>query len=214
MTELYLGAWHVTESHVVEPLEKEGLPDFQIRIPSEEYRLFLECKRLRAISPKRIRKVITKANSQIKNAVKAIGSPAYGVVVLDVTTPLTVQTQTDEAPEELKKVRGAVQSAIDGHMNRSVGSAIVVWDDYAVFGKPPKRTMVGFRRRYHRLVHSNPALTVPEHLRLFDGYTITYTLHWTLRGRTESSPWMKWVALGPLIDTGEWLDHDRKDAAS
>jgi hypothetical protein len=192
MVELYVGAWHLTENHSVAYLEKEGVPDFRIDIRDADFPVLIDCKRLRQRSAKRARKDVTKANTQIKNARTNV-DPAYGILVLDASAGDFTKAQGDQLPDGLGPIIKAVQSSLSGQENRSVGAVVLVWDDYMVRGIPPDKTWVGFRRRYERVFHKNPLTPVPKDLRMFDGWTVEFTLHWTPRGQTDTLDRMKWI---------------------
>ena len=180
MVELYVGAWHKTKNHTIEPIEKEGYPDLKIEIPSIGIPVFIECKHLWTSSKNRLQEVIKKANKQIKKAAKEIKILSYGAVILDVSIPVVAgQVENDNLSDKLQEMIDVVQSALSGGKNRSVGAAIVVWDDYMIMGNPPSNTLVAFRRRYKCVLHKDVA--IPEKLPLFEGYTSEYWLHWVPR---------------------------------
>ena len=130
MIELYVGAWYKTKSHFVEPMERKGCPDLKIEIPDIDNPVFIECKHLRTLSKNRLQTVIKKANKQVKNAIKATGIPSYGVVILDVSTPIIVQqVENDNLPPTLQEIIETVRSILSGEKNRSIGAAVIVWDD-------------------------------------------------------------------------------------
>ena len=183
MVELYIGAWHKTkENHSIEPMEKKGCPDLKIEIPGIDIPIFIECKHLWTSSKNRLQEVIKKANKQIKKAIKEVKTPSYGVVVLDVSIPIAAgQVANDNLSDRLQELIDVVQSTLSGEKNRSVGVAIVIWDDYMIMGDPPNSTLIAFRRRYKRIFHKNANLAVAEELPLFEGYTTTYWLHWAPR---------------------------------
>jgi len=180
MVELYVAAWHKTNNHAIEPIEKEGYPDLKIEIPAIDIPVFIECKHLWTDSKNRLQKVIKKANKQLKKAAKEIKIPSYGVVILDVSIPVAAgQVENDNLPDKLQRIVDVVQSALSGKKNQFVGAAIIVWDDYMQLGKPPDRTLIAYRRRYKRVTHRSPNLPIPEDLPLFEGYTTIYGLHWS-----------------------------------
>jgi len=182
MVELYVGAWHITENHAVTPIEKDGLPDLRVGISGIPTPVFIECKHMRVPSQKRIAHVVTKANKQIKNAIPNLSAAVFGILILDISTAVGIkQVQNDDVPKEVQRIMTLVQSALNGPKNRSIGAAIVTWDDYMVMGTPPERTMFGFRRRYKLIQHPNARTPITSSLRLFNGYTVTYHLHWTPR---------------------------------
>jgi len=178
MVELAFDAWHKSRNHTVIPWEKEGLPDLKLQIPGVDVPILVECKRLRSSLKNRLSKVISKANSQIK----AAQEPCYGVVVLDVSTPVGVtEVENDELPNQLQDICSIVQSALSGKKNRLVRMAILVWDDSMILGEPPDKTQVAFRRRHLRIQHRMSGKDISETVPLFEGFTSLYTLHWTQR---------------------------------
>lgn len=186
IVELYVGAWHKTKNHTIDPIEKEGYPDLRIEIPNINIPVFIECKHIWTVSKNNLQDAIKKANRQIKKGYKKvaeeIGVSSYGAVILDVSAPLAAgQVENDNLSDKLQRIVDIVQSALSGEKNRSVGAAIIVWDDYMLMGNPPDSTLVAVRRRYKRISHKNPNLPVPENLPLFEGYTTTYWLHWAPR---------------------------------
>ena len=178
MVELAFAAWHKSRKHTVIPWEREGLPDLKLQIPGVDVPILVECKRLRSGSKNRLTKVISKANSQIK----AAQEPCYGVVVLDVSIPVGVaEVENDELPNQLQDICSTVQSALSGKKNRSVGMAILVWDDSMILGEPPDKTQVAFRRRHLRIRHRMSRKDILETVPLFEGFTTLYTLYWKQR---------------------------------
>lgn len=175
MVELAFGAWHKSRGHCVTPMEIPNFPDLEVRIPGFPLPFFVECKKIRSVSINRVMKEILAANTQIK----AIGTPCYGIAVLDVTTPVSAgRVQNDSLPSYLNEIIKAVQSALRGSKNRSIGAAILVWDDYMIYGSPPKTTMVAFRRRFHVIYHDQATQRMPVGAALFEGFTVTYRVFW------------------------------------
>ena len=192
MVELYIGAWHHLEKHDVEYREKTGFPDFKIGMPGVDFPTLIECKRARVISKNRMAKKIAKANEQIKNEKSTIGS-VYGVIVLDVTASQIAEAPDDELPAKLNPIIGLVQSCLKGQKNRSVGAAVVAWDEYKTTGTPPENTWFGFRRRSVRVLHKNALTPVPTDLRLFDAWKVEFKMHYTPREQLETSDRMKLI---------------------
>ena len=182
MVELYIGAWHKTKNHFVNPIEKEGYPDLKIEIPGVNAPIFVECKHLWTGSENHLRKVIKKANNQIKKTAEETKIPSYGAVILDVSIPVAVgQVENDNLSDELQEIIDGAQLALSGRKNRSVGAATVIWDDCMIMGKPPADTLVAWRRRCKRISHEKSALNIPEKVPLFEGYTTTFRLDWMSR---------------------------------
>ncbi|MGB9022901.1 MAG: hypothetical protein WCC94_05640, partial [Candidatus Bathyarchaeia archaeon] len=164
--ELYIGAWHQGKGHIVEYREIEKRPDIRIEIPRAHFPVFIECKRLRALSAKRVRRHIKDANNKIANELAKAG-PGYGILVLDVTAHDIAEAQDDEGialPAKLGPIVSIVQSRLAGPKNRSIGAAILIWDEYKVQHALPIKSWYGLRRRSTRVVHNNPILAVPHDL--------------------------------------------------
>jgi hypothetical protein len=180
MVELYTGAWHKTKNHIVQPMEIKGYPDIKVEIPGTTNLLYVECKHMYTASHARLRKVIKKANNQIKNAISD-SNVTYGVVVIDVSKTVTdAQQEVGAVPKLIQDFVCIAQSALGGHKNKSVGAAILVWDDFIILGTPPKRTQVAFRRNHARI--DNQYNTIPINIPLFEGYTAVYGVQWKARG--------------------------------
>jgi hypothetical protein len=178
MVELAFGAWHKSRGHSVEPIEIRSFPDLKIVIPKYELPFFIECKKLRSASLNRLGKEIQKANAQVKT----VGTDCYGIAVLDVTDPVTAgRVEDDTLPASLNEIIKSVQSALHGNKNHTIGAAVLLWDDYMVYGQPPQTTMVAFRRRFHVIYHDEATQPIPTIAPLFEGFTVAYKLSWSPR---------------------------------
>jgi hypothetical protein len=192
MVELYIGAWHQLEKHNVEYREQSGFPDFNIGITGIGMPTLVECKRARVMTKKRMLKRIAKANDQITHEQLTIGS-AYGVVILDVTANQIAEAPDDELPPKLDPIIGLVRSCLKGTKNRSVGLAVITWDEYKTAGTPPNQVWFGFRRRSVRVLHKNPLVPVPQNLPVFDAWKVEYKLNFTPRGQPSAEDEMKLI---------------------
>jgi hypothetical protein len=178
MVELSLAAWHKREGHRITPFEKEGWPDLAVDVEGFEYPIFLECKRVEAFSKQRLAKHIQKANSQLKK----VGTPSYGVVLLDWTAAIGSEIAPihDETPHIIVQLLALIRHAISGAKNRSVSRVIVVWDDAGVLGEPPARSAIFLRRNSAFIDHEPVAgiTLIPPELPLFRGTTIELMVQW------------------------------------
>jgi len=178
MVQLAFAAWHKGERHNVTPNEKEGFPDLEIAVPSFTLPFLFECKRVRSGTKNKIRKAISKANSQIK----VPGKDAYGVVIIDVSDVVgIVLVENDEFPTIIKQIISFVKSGLGRDFNQSIGAVALLWDDYIMYGGPPEKTFIAFRRRFVIVRHSVPRQVIPPEAPLFNGYTVEYSLHWEAR---------------------------------
>lgn len=175
MVELSFAAWHMSKKHTVFPWEKDNLPDIKIQLSNNDIPVVAECKNIRSASKNRINKVISKANSQIK----AVSESNYGMVVLDISIPISVTEVTnDDLPEQIIEIITMVQSALSGSKNRSIKAAVLVWNDYMILGTPPEMTQIAFRRRNFKIRHKHLKYDYVEDTEIFDGYTVMYNLFW------------------------------------
>ncbi len=198
MLELCIGAWHISKGNKVSPLEIEGYPDIKVEFSNTKIPAYIECKRVETKTLRRISDVIRKANNQIKR----VDEDAYGFVVLDLSTPVSAgKVDNDTLPHTLSERLLVIKSALSGKKNRSIGAAIVVWDDFMELGKPPEKTLIAFRRRMLRIDHSKPRRIVPRKMKIYEGNTVELFINWTPRffsGYLSSSSIGKWDSSYPL----------------
>lgn len=171
MTELFIGAHHQINNHNVTPLEVEGYPDLFVELKNRN--IIYECKKLHTITSGRISKIIRKANNQIKS----IDRQGYGVLIIDASLLVGIrQTHDDNIPAIIENTKKFIKNAITGEKNRSIRSVIITWDDYQLRGEDSLKTLVAFRRRTQKLIHSmHQGFSLDD---LFNGFTATYTIHW------------------------------------
>lgn len=178
MVQLAFGAWHKSEEHIVTPSEQEGFPDLEVSIPTNTLPFLFDCKRVKSGTKKKIRKVINKANSQVK----VPGKKAYGVATVDISEVVGIRrVEDDEVPNIVKQVASFVKSELREGFNRSIGAVVLMWDDYLTYGQPPEKMLFAFRRRYVIIYHPAPLEVIPANTSLFNGYTVEYTIHWEPR---------------------------------
>lgn len=181
LLELTVAACHIQYGHRVTPLEVERHPDLRIDIPTLDHPVFAECKCLRSVSLNKFNKVIAKANSQLK----AVDTPSFGVVYLDINSPMKIGIVKDtQIPSSVIEVRDRVAAALSGPKNRSVGAAVLIWDFYIVHGQPPDGTLVAFLRNYLRVSHTpqDCLRIIPDTCNLYAASMVLYTIDWRLAG--------------------------------
>jgi len=177
MVEVSIAAWHQREGHTVIPSEASGWPDLRIDIESLELPILLECKRTNSTTGRGVKKDITKANKQIKE----VGISSHGVAFLDITAAVPQQTVlSDATPLEVLEILERVRAALSGPKHRSVGRAIVVWDDAGILGEPPGPTTVFLRRCFANIDHGpDPNVRVlPATAPTFRGSTTVFAMEW------------------------------------
>jgi hypothetical protein len=187
MVELYVSAWHISEGHAIERIKWSRLlapekiavkiPDFIVTLP-DSARLVIECKHMRpGTKADRIKQDIKKANKQIKSLAdyEDYARRYYGAVVIDVTSFIGVQqVSNDDLPLNLRPLLEGAQAAIRGKKNRSLGTAVLVWDDYMKFPMLPIRLGYGYRRRVLPIKHESAHVPIPDSVPIYAGNTLEY----------------------------------------
>lgn len=183
MTEFAYAAWHEMKGHKVTAYDADSFPDFRVNHPRLSLPIIADCKRIRKDTlARRYRKVIAKANKQVKT----LGVDGHGIAVLDIsekTDKVVIDLQGD--PNRL-----AVQEAKDcatGEMvdcNKSLSGVLLQWDECKIFGFEKMEEYGGVKIaliRYHEfLYHPNARFPLPrEDL----GLHPTFTLELNVRRR-------------------------------
>ncbi len=176
MLEISFAAWHLMANHKAELLETDNYPDVKVHIPGLMLPIYAECKNITTDNDNSIKHAITRANKQLK----AVSEPHYGIVVLNVAKPITLQqVVSDTPPQRVDEIIHLVKKCLTGKQHRSVGAVVLIWDDYMQFGDIPPRLLLAYRRRCIRIDHS-PELEcreMPQNAELFDGATSEFTIN-------------------------------------
>jgi hypothetical protein len=174
LVELMIGGRHRSNGDSVTPYEVPNYPD--LRVDSGPVPLFVECKRVSTTSEARIRKVISKANRQIKYAGRDIAAPYDGLAVLDLNGVKPPAYGSSEwRPSHVEETVAAAQAALSGAKNRSVRQALLIWDYFRYSGSDPSSTIVFYSRSAFPVVHAGPVVAADSGVTLFTGST---TAHW------------------------------------
>lgn len=154
-------------------VERDGFPDIRIDLGSDES--WIEVKRIRlGTSFERVRRVLSKANRQLKKA-----SPeAAGLVYLEVSQPIQVTGLSDAVPADVSQCVAETKREFGSGRSRSIGRVIVAWDDLAILGQPPEFTMFVFRGRSVVLDHPSARSVPPLTFGPPAGRTIQFFLRW------------------------------------
>lgn len=143
LVELYVADWYKSKKLLVEPIEKEGYPDFRILNKNINKSVFFECKHLRTDNTKRIQKIIKKANSQLLNAIIDSNDNSGSIVILDISNLVqSVQIFHDlssfqekgkiiknEIPDKAKNIIEIISKELS-KKTRSINAALVIWDEF------------------------------------------------------------------------------------
>jgi hypothetical protein len=176
MLEISFAAWHLMENHRVEILEIDKYPDVKVNVPTLMLPIYAECKNVTTDNDNSIKHKINDANGQLKSVSEA----HYGIVVLNIAKSIERQrVYTDAYPERVDEIIKLVKQTLRGARNRSVGAAILIWDDFIQHGEPPQKMYVAYRRRFVRIDHSpeEGCLQIPENADLYKGNTSTYWIN-------------------------------------
>jgi hypothetical protein len=146
--------WDLLRSNAVSAklVEKDGLPDIRVSLAghSDEW---IEAKRIRmGTNPRNIRRIIGKANDQIKRA----DANGTGAVYLSIERPQQRVVFDDIPPPEIRGYINEVERELGSGCSRSVSSVVVAWDDFLLLGTPPDRTVYYLRRRSMLIEHKAP----------------------------------------------------------
>lgn len=151
-TTLELFAWGALRiaGIAAELQESEGQPD--IRLPGSPQVGWLEVKRIHVGTvPSRARRVLTKANRQIKS----VSLDRAGTLYLFVGTTQEAAVFDDATPADVEQYIAEVQRTLGSSADKHVGQVVVGWDDFMVLGHFPDPVMYAFRRRALVLNHAN-----------------------------------------------------------
>jgi hypothetical protein len=186
MTQFSFAAGHKEKGHDIEPFEHDGAPDFRITSSSLPLPIIAECKTIsRGSSPRRYKKVIGKANQQIKT----LNEKAYGVAVIDVTQQQKSVERTvgdNSVPVEIENATTLIRQSLRS-VNTSVSAVILQWDTFAIAGNSRVATQGNAMdrqnaaialRRFNRIIrHERPLIALPDNDDLFQcGYSVVSLL--------------------------------------
>ncbi len=180
MLELSFAAWHLIEKHKTEILEVANYPDIKVDIPGCALPIYAECKNVTTPNENSIKRIITHANEQLKN----VSERHYGIVILNIGKLIKMQpVNSDAYPEKVDELIKLVTHSLSGKRHRSVGAAILIWDDYMQLGNPQQEMLIAYRRRFVRIDHTpeEGCIEIPQNAELFEGYTSEFTINFKPR---------------------------------
>ena len=159
LAELFCFGWLMTEGFSTLLVGKEGLPDLMLQLNTGD--LWAEVKRIRlGTQPTRVRKIIAKANRQIKRA-DPLG---VGVAFISLARPVKHTGSDDRPPPDVQPYIDQVERQFASGHTKSVARAIVTWDDWIEHVNPLGVAVYTIRRRSVVLNHQTPRheLTLPD----------------------------------------------------
>ncbi len=183
MAELSIAGWYsLKHDVVVTPYEQGGYPDLRVDQSACPCPLLIECKRLDATTYARVRKVIHKANSQVKLAAGGISAGFDSAVVLDLSHAIGVAYGSSEwKPSTVEAVIGSAQRCLSGEKNRSIRQAYVTWDYHRYAHGGEDRSVIAYQRSAARIFHAGTPRAIDSGVQPFEGYTTAYMLFWRPR---------------------------------
>lgn len=180
MLEIAITAWHQMRKHKAELFEVSNYPDVKVTIPGMALPVYVECKNIMTGNENSIKHIITHANGQLKKVSEA----HYGIVILNIAKPIELKRVFSDAyPERVDQLMTFVKQSLTSSRHRSVGAAILIWDDFIQYGDPPQKMLIAYRRRSVRIDHT-PAegcIEIPQNAELFEGNTSEFTISWQSR---------------------------------
>ena len=180
LLELTFAAWHISREHNVIPTDEQGTADFEVLIPGHDFPIYTDCKRIkRNTSDSRFRKVIIKANKQIKISSK--GQDCFGLVAIDISDRISPPEKlTDALPTEVQRVSVIINNILKEHFT-SVSAVILFWNEFSMLGNPPEvlKSKVTLRRRTVLIRHIHPRKILSESSILSEtGNTVEFNIYW------------------------------------
>ena len=188
MTELSFGAWFLSrKGFKLTATEDEGLADFKIDIDNYRIPIAVDCKYINTdTNDKRYKKVIDKANEQIKKWKTTLScQEIHGIVVIDVSSKFR-HKESGELLNGLRELKKKVQGLIIKN-NSSVSGVLLICESFEESNKPgdTPSTTFSFARSAIFIKHLNPSQPLPDNLaEPFEnqwGYQTGYTVNWKLR---------------------------------
>ena len=137
LIEFAFAASHMMKGHQVIPFEEDNWADFEIEIPTWEYPILVDCKKVFSNTcDNRFAKLIKKVDKQIK----AVGKEAYGLAFINVTDqlpPIESLPQRDIIPSRITQIADLIAKQF-GYQdsNRHVSGALLQWNYSYVQGSP------------------------------------------------------------------------------
>ena len=154
-------------------IERKGYPDIRAQVDNND--VWVEVKRIRVgTDASRVRKVLAKANRQLKTAVPA----SSGVVYLEVSRPVEVSSLSEEMPEPVQTCLHEVERELGSGNSKSVGKVVISWDEMSFLGTPPGLVLMALRRRTVSRDHRSPRSVPPLEFGPSAGRTLEMTITW------------------------------------
>jgi hypothetical protein len=149
LAELHYWGWLKARGFEASLTEYEGMPDIYVR--GHNVTLHAEVKAIHESSgPDRVRKVIEKANKQIKRTKEQVG-----ICVIRYTEAIATDCEQKSIPLQIQAIINCASSAMNSNNYKSVSKTIIYWDEYTTRGSPPGWVLLFGIRRSHGIDHAN-----------------------------------------------------------
>jgi len=193
MAELFVWGWIREQGIPAVRVNAEGRSDILVGADRD---WSCEVKRIRkGTKPEHIRKVLAKANRQIKaTAVDGGGS----VFIMVERAPRRVALD-DRVPNDVQRLVEATRRALHAGQLRSIAQVVVAWDDVMMAGEAPEPMLYAFRRR--SLIIEHPAPRQPARYpakQMEIGRTMITMIRYEDRDKPEASPSLAAIPAGDI----------------
>lgn len=149
LAELHYWGWLKARGFEATLTEDEGMPDITAR--GHNVTLHAEVKAIHESSgPDRVRKVIEKANKQIKRTEEQVG-----VCAIRYVETIATECEQTSIPQQIQAIIDCISSAMNSNNYKSVSKTIVYWDEYTTRGGHPGWVLLFGIRRSHGIDHAN-----------------------------------------------------------
>jgi hypothetical protein len=154
LAELHYWGWLKARGFEAALTEDEGMPD--IYAQGHNVSLHAEVKAIHESSgPDRARKIIEKANKQIKRTEEQIG-----ICVIRYIEAIATDCQQTSIPLQIQAIIDCASSAMNSNNYKSVSKTIIYWDEYTTRGSPPGWVLLFGIRRSHCIDHANARYSI------------------------------------------------------
>jgi len=148
LAELHYWGWLKARGFEVTLTEEAGMPDMFATGYNTTFHA--EVKAIHeGSSPDRVRKVIEKANKQIKRT-----KEQAGICVIRYVEAFETDCESKVIPAPVQAIIDCASSAMHSNSYKSVSKTVICWDEYTTRGMPPGWMLLMGIRRSHGIDHA------------------------------------------------------------
>lgn len=149
LAELHYWGWLKARGFEATLSGDDGMPD--IFAQRYDVRLHAEIKAIHESSGiDRVRKVIEKANKQIKRTEAQVG-----ICVIRNLGAIATECEPTSVPPQIRAIIDCASAAMKSNHYKSVSKTIIYWDEYTIRGSPPGFVLLFGIRRSQSIDHVN-----------------------------------------------------------